>query len=155
MGEVLFYHLTRTPLEDAAPPLLEKCLERGWKVVVRAGSPERAEALNRHLWTWRDEAFLPHGGPGDPDPARQPIYLTAGPETPNAPEALMLVDGANADPAELGAYVRALILFDGHDEIALTAARGAWKGVIGAGLKAIYWAQTDGGGWAKKAESGA
>lgn len=155
MAEVLFYHLTRTPLEDAAPPLLEKCLGRGWKVVLRAGSAERAEALNRHLWTWRDEAFLPHGGPGDADPARQPVYLTAGSETPNDPDILMLVDGAETDPAELDGYVRALILFDGHDESALAAARGAWKAVTAAGLKAVYWAQTDAGGWTKKAESGA
>ncbi|MEM8753025.1 MAG: DNA polymerase III subunit chi [Pseudomonadota bacterium] len=154
MGEVLFYHLTRTPLEQAAPPILEKCLERGWKVTLRAGSPERAEALNRHLWTYRDESFLPHGAAGDGDAERQPIYLTSTTETPNEPDILFLCDGAAADPTEMGGYLRALLMFDGHDEEALAAARSAWKAVTDTGLKAIYWAQTEQGGWTKKAESG-
>ena len=154
MGEALFYHLTRTPLEQAAPGILEKCLERGWKVTMRFGSSERLAALNRHLWTYRDESFLPHGAAGDGEAERQPIYLTAGDETPNAPDILFLVDGAEAKAEEMSGYVRALLMFDGHDEDAVSAARGAWKSVSDAGLKAIYWAQTDAGGWAKKAESG-
>ena len=43
------------------PPLLEKSLERGWRVVVQAGSQERVEALDAHLWTYREDSFLPHG----------------------------------------------------------------------------------------------
>ncbi len=154
MGEVLFYHLTRTPLEAAAPPILEKCLERGWKVTLRTGTMERAEALNRHLWTYREDSFLPHGMATDGEAARQPVYLTAGDETPNAPDILFLCDGAEARPEEMGRYLRALLMFDGHDETALGEARAAWKAVTTAGLKAIYWAQTDAGGWTKKAESG-
>lgn len=153
MGEVLFYHLTQTPLENAAPGVLEKCLERGWKVALRTGSVERAEALNRHFWTYRDDAFLPHGMAQDGEAARQPIYLTAGQEAPNEPDILFLTDGARADPSEMSGYVRALVMFDGHDEEALAQARGAWKAVTDAGLKAIYWAQTDTGGWTKKSES--
>ncbi|WP_340108761.1 DNA polymerase III subunit chi [Pikeienuella sp. HZG-20] len=153
MAEVLFYHLTRRTLESVVPGLLEKCLERNWKVLLRAGSPERAAALNRHLWTYQEDGFLPHGGPDDGEAARQPIYLTAGPEAPNAPDVVMLVDGAAADPAELAGYVRALLLFDGHDEEALGAARNAWRAVTAAGMKAVYWAETDAGGWTKKAES--
>lgn len=154
MGEVLFYHLTRTPLEAAAPPILEKCLERGWKVTLRAGSKERVEALNRHFWTFREDSFLPHGTAADGHAERQPIYLTAGNETPNAPDILFLCDGAEAKPDEMGGYLRALLMFDGHDEAAVAEARTAWKAVIDAGLKAIYWAQTDTGGWTKRAESG-
>ncbi len=154
MGEVLFYHLTARPLEQAAPQILEKCVERGWRVVVRAGSPERAEGLNRLLWTYRDDGFLPHGGPNDGHAAQQPIYLTAGPETPNNPDVLLLCDGAAAEPSEMGKYMRALLMFDGHDEQAVSAARTAWVAIKNANLKAVYWAQTDEGGWVKKAESG-
>lgn len=154
MAEILFYHLTRRPLEAAVPGLLEKCLERGWKVTLRAGSRECADALNRHLWIWREDGFLPHGGPDDGEAARQPVYLTAGTETPNSPDVLMLVDGAKATAAEVGGFTRALLLFDGHDDEALAAARGAWKTMTVAGLKAIYWAETESGGWTKKAEAG-
>ena len=33
MTEVLFYHLQNMSLESVLPPLLEKSLERGWRVV--------------------------------------------------------------------------------------------------------------------------
>ena len=40
MTEVLFYHLENQPVERVLPPLLEKSLERGWRVVVQAASEE-------------------------------------------------------------------------------------------------------------------
>jgi DNA polymerase-3 subunit chi len=152
VAEVLFYHLTETPLEAAIPPMLEASLKRGWAVVLRVGSPERAAALNAHLWTYRDDGFLPHGGPADGPPAAQPIYVTAGEEVPNAPHVLMLADGAGADLSEFQTMPRTCLLFDARDPDAVQAARVRWKEVTGAGLKAIYWKQ-DGGKWQKAAES--
>ena len=35
MGEIRFYHLTERPLERVLPVMLERSLERGWRVVVR------------------------------------------------------------------------------------------------------------------------
>src|SRR5262245_38283818 len=61
MTEILFYHLQRQPLERVLPTLIEKSLERGWRVVVQAAAEERIEALDAHLWTFRDDSFLPHG----------------------------------------------------------------------------------------------
>ena len=61
MTEVLFYHLQNRPVEQVLPALLEKSLERGWRVVVQSGSDERIEALDAHLWTYREDSFLPHG----------------------------------------------------------------------------------------------
>ena len=61
MTEILFYHLRGQTPEQVLPALLAKSLERGWRVVVQASSDERVEALDAHLWTWRDDAFLPHG----------------------------------------------------------------------------------------------
>ena len=61
MTEILFYHLQRQPLERVLPALLEKSLERGWRVVVQGSSEERLEALDAQLWTFRDDSFLPHG----------------------------------------------------------------------------------------------
>lgn len=154
MAEVLFYHLTARPLEWALPEMLEKSLARGWRAVVRAGSAERAEALNAHLWTWRDDAFLPHGTAADGPGAAQPVYLTAGDEVPNGAEVLFLVDGADEPPAGMARFARVALLFDGHDPAALEAARGQWKAVTAAGLPAVYWAQDEDGRWVRKAASG-
>src|SRR5205085_1362016 len=60
MTEVLFYHLQNMSLESVLPPLLEKSLERDWRVVVQSTSEERTEALDAYLWTYRDDSFLPH-----------------------------------------------------------------------------------------------
>src|SRR5262249_29143533 len=83
MTELLFYHLHRQPLEKVLPTLLEKSLERGWRVVVQAASPERVEALDAHLWTYSDDSFLPHGTTGEPQAPEQPILLTADSGNPN------------------------------------------------------------------------
>jgi DNA polymerase-3 subunit chi len=59
--EVLFYHLQAQPVERVLPVLLEKSLERGWRVVVQSPSEERVDALDAYLWTFQEDSFLPHG----------------------------------------------------------------------------------------------
>ena len=56
-----FYHLSRTTLEQAAAPLMAKCLEAGWRVLAVSPSAERRAALDAALWTYEDKSFLPHG----------------------------------------------------------------------------------------------
>ena len=77
MTEVLFYHLQNMSLESVLPPLLEKSLERGWRVVVQSTSQERTDALDAHLWTYRDDSFLPHATWRAGDAQDQPIVLAA------------------------------------------------------------------------------
>ena len=76
MTEVLFYHLQGQKLEGVLTPLIEKSLERGWRVAVQGNSEERLEALDSHLWTYRDDGFLPHGTWRDAEAAQQPVLLT-------------------------------------------------------------------------------
>ena len=147
MTEILFYHLTRQPLEKALPALLEKCLERKWNVVVQASTPERVSALDDALWTYSDESFLPHGSGADG--ADEPVWLTTADDNPNGAAVRALVDGAA--PPDLSPYARALILFDGHDQEALDAARGQWKTLKAAGHAVTYWKQGDDGRWRKEA----
>jgi len=125
VAEVLFYHLSESTLDDALPGLLERCLERGWRAVVQSGSQERRDALDAHLWTFRDDSFLAHGIDGDPQAADQPVMLTTGEGNANSAEIRFLVDGAS--PPELSAYRRAVFLFDGHDMAQVEAAREQWK----------------------------
>jgi DNA polymerase III subunit chi len=148
--DVLFYHLTATPLERSLPDLLERALARGWRVVVRCGTDAGLAAVDAMLWTYRDDAFLAHGTAAVGHGARQPVWLTLGRDNPNGATVLMLVEGARADPDELAGFERACILFDGHDPRALEAARADWRAVTAAGLPAKYWAQ-EGGRWVPKA----
>ncbi|MEM9012865.1 MAG: DNA polymerase III subunit chi [Pseudomonadota bacterium] len=152
MGEVLFYHLTQTPLERTLPELLERSVARDWRVVVRSGAAERLAALDTHLWTYREDSFLAHGTAEMGHAAAQPIYLTAGEEVPNAADILMLVDGARLRTEEVESFTRVVLLFDGHDEGIVGAARDDWRAVTASGAMATYWAQED-GRWIKRAES--
>ncbi|WP_186389289.1 MULTISPECIES: DNA polymerase III subunit chi [unclassified Stappia] len=149
MSEVLFYHLTRRPLEEVLPGLLETCLTRGWRCVVQTGSRERCEALDSWLWTYRDDAFLPHGTSADGHAAAQPIYLTDGEENPNGAVVRFLVD--RASPPDLTPYQRGVFLFDGQDPEAVADARRHWKAMKDAGHDITYWQQNEAGRWEKKA----
>lgn len=154
MGEVRFYHLTETPLEAALPVMLEACVERGWRALVRGADRGRLAALDAHLWSYRDDGFLPHGLCDEAHAVRQPVLLTDAAGNPNAAVALFLVDGAAVDLAEAAAMTRVSVLFDGHDGAAVESARKAWRALVGSGMTAAYWAQEPGGRWVRKAESG-
>lgn len=150
MTEVLFYHLQRQPLERVLPALLEKSLERGWRVVVQAASDERIDALDALLWTYRDDTFLPHGTAREQEVAEQPVLLTTGDDNPNGASVRFLIDGA-AVPTDAGSYERIVLLFDGEDEEAVAAARARWGEAKAQGFAVTYWQPDEQGRWVKKA----
>jgi DNA polymerase-3 subunit chi len=148
--DILFYHLQNQPLEAVLPNLVEKSRERGWQAAIQAASEERLQALDDHLWTFRDDSFLPHGTDREPDAASQPVVLTLRDTNPNAAAIRFLVEGADL-PSDAGDYQRICVLFDGTDQDALLRAREQWKAAKAAGHAVAYWQQDDGGRWLKKA----
>lgn len=148
----MFYHLTRGPLENTLPVLLERSLERGWRVVVRGTDAGRMDWLDQRLWLGDEEGFLPHGLAGGPHDAMQPVLLTLRDDMPNEPACLMAVDGAEVAAEEVARLERVCIFFDGNDAAATEAARGQWRALTGAGCKAEYWSEAS-GRWEKKAEA--
>ena len=152
MGAGYIYHLTQRPLEATLPLLLEKSLAAGWRVAVRGTDPGRMDWLDQRLWMGPEDGFLPHGQAGGKHDALQPVLLTVQEALPNDPACLMAVDGAQVAPEEVNRLERVCILFDGHDGMALDAARGQWRALTGAGCKAQYWSE-ESGRWEKKAEA--
>ena len=150
MTEVVFYQLKGQPLEAVLPALLQKSLERGWRVIVQAASEERIEALDSHLWTWRDDAFLPHGTWRESEAAEQPILLTLGEHNPNGATVRFLVEGA-AMPADPAAYQRLVLLFDGNDPEALERARRDWSASKTNGFQVTFWVADENGRWQQQA----
>lgn len=147
MTEMLFYHLEKVSLEHVLPNLLDKCLERGWRVVVQASSQERVDALNLMLWTYQEQSFLPHGTASDGNSQHQPIFLTDKDENPNQATVRFYVDAAKIN--EVSDYNRVIYLFDGNDNQALQQAREQWKAAKQAGHDITYWQQNDQGRWEK------
>lgn len=148
MADVLFYHLTESRLEEALPPLLEKSIERGWRVVVQTGSEERRDALDAHLWTYRDAGFLPHGCDTARHAERQPVVLSVTDANPNEATVRFVVDGASA--SGIDGYDRLVFMFDGYDRQQVEAARGQWKRLKEEGHALTYWQQTADRRWERK-----
>jgi DNA polymerase-3 subunit chi len=149
MTEVLFYHLQNMTVENVLPPLLEKSLERGWRVVVQSTSPERADALDAHLWTYRDDSFLPHATWRVSDAADQPIVLAVEEDNPNGANVRFLVDSA-ALPQDAQSYERMVLLFNGDDPDALALARSAWTDCKTKGFDVTYWQADERGRWQRR-----
>lgn len=149
MTEVLFYHLENRPLESVLPVLLERSLERGWRVVVHTPLEDRVDALDGHLWTFRDDSFLPHGTFREATAADQPVLLTVSGDNPNGAAVRILVDGAPI-PDNAADYQRVVVMFDGGDDGAVAAARQAWQAVKARGFDATYWRAGDDGRWQRR-----
>jgi DNA polymerase-3 subunit chi len=150
MTEILFYHLHRQPLERVLPMLLEKSLERGWRVVVQGASEERIDALDAQLWTYRDDSFLPHGTWRDGDAQHHPILLTVNDDNPNSAAVRFLIEGAPV-PDDAASYQRIVLLFDGDDPDAVETARARWSAAKTGGFDVTYWQTDEHGRWQRKA----
>jgi len=143
-AEWWFYHIEQGSIDAAIAPLIEKCLERKWRVIV-VGHEETVERLDRTLWTWKDESFLPHGRARG-DAANQPVLLTTEPVAPNGAKVAVLLDGSEAN-SEM--FDRVMVVFDGQDETARAKARQQFKSALDTGGNARYF-QQDRGGWTEK-----
>jgi DNA polymerase III subunit chi len=119
-------------------------------VVVQGSSDERIDGLDAHLWTWRDDAFLPHGTWREAEAAEQPILLTVNDDNPNGAGVRFLVEGAGM-PGNAASYQRLVLLFDGQDPEAVETARARWGEAKSAGFDVTYWQADDRGRWQRQA----
>ena len=137
-----FYHIEHTSVDAAIAPLIEKCLERKWRVLV-VGHEETLERLDRALWTFREDSFLPHGRAAK-DAAKQPVLLSTEPAPVNGAKVALLLDGSDADAAS---FERCMVVFDGGDETARAKARQQFKAASDGGATARYFQQERSGAW--------
>ena len=133
-----FYHLTGTPLEKVLPRICERVVEGGGKLLVVAEAA-LLEQLDRMLWTYSADSFLPHGREG----AAQPILLAEAPEPANGAANLALADGRWREEA-LG-FERTFYFFDSAH---LDEARGVWRTLKDKPeVERRYWKQQESGRW--------
>lgn len=145
MPEIFFYHLEKTPLQQALPDLLEKVVQRGWRAYVHGHEDDKIEALNAHLWAYRADSFLAHGIEGDDLAVRQPVLLGTSGDMVNAPQCYVSV--SPVDLPDVSATERCLIVFEGQDDDHLMWARATWKRLKGEGASPAYWKQNEHGRW--------
>lgn len=150
MGKAIFYHLTRSTMEETLRTLLPRAVGQGWPVFVRGSDPARLARLDEALWLHPEDSFLPHGLEGGPHDARQPVLLGQG-RLPTGARVLTLIDGAGVDAAEVPGLERLWVIFDSADEAEMTGARALWREVTAMGIDAEYWSE-ESGRWAMKQE---
>ena len=93
---------------------------------------------------------MPHGSTADGHAARQPIWLTANADRPNAPHVSFFLDGA--EPDALDGLERAIVMFDGNLPDSVAQARDWWRSMTSDGHAVSYWRQDEGGRWRNMAE---
>ncbi len=143
--DIRFYHLTRQPLQQALPSLVEKIHGIGHRLVVRLPDKAAVKAMNEALWTHNPKSFIPHGGPQDPAPERQPVYLTDENVNPGGAKVLLQAEGTDWDaPQDFEIFC---LMFSGHREDIVQAARAKWKLWKDAGYTLSYYQQNERGGW--------
>ena len=134
-----FYHLTSRPAEAVLPRLLERVRQDGARALVLARDEAFLTHLDRALWTYAPDSFLPHGRVDD-RAGDQPILLSDKVDAPNGATRLMIADGHWPDPTPEG-FERIFFLFDASQ---IEAARAAWRGISG---ERHYWKQDERGRW--------
>jgi DNA polymerase-3 subunit chi len=140
--QVDFYHLTAAPLDRVLPRVAERVLAEGGRLLIVADEA-RLPALDRLLWAYRPDSFLPHACAGGENDAAQPILLSPQPETANRAGNIALADGIWRDAAL--AFDRVFHFFD---EERIVEARQAWKALAEReGVERRYWKQSESGGW--------
>ena len=139
--QVDFYHLTRQPLERVLPRLAERVVAGAGRLLIVSADADQRAALDRLLWDYAPESFLPHAQAGAMDDAAQPVLIAPDPAPTNGARHLLIADGVWREEA-LG-FDRAFHLFD---EAAIAAARAAWRGLADrAGVERRYWRQGEKG----------
>ncbi len=135
--KVDFYYLTRTPLERALPAIAERVLASGERLEILADDANMLGRLDRSLWDYRPDSFLPHGREGD-----QPVLLTCPSERQPSYANIAFADGIWRDAPE--GCTRVFYFFDGDT---LNNARAAWRALEPDKIERRYWKQTDEGRW--------
>ena len=151
MTEIRFYHLQRQSVEQALPALLKKALDGGHKIMVHGRDSKHISNLDKHLWTYHPDSFLPHGTENDPDPERQPILLTTQTSAPN--QASVRIELAELDAENPGSESLICLMFEDWDEKTKASARDAWKALKDKDgqYSLSYWQQSESSGWEQKA----
>ena len=143
-----FYHLEHASVEAVLPQLLEKTRSKGWQALVKM-SDTRLPDLDKYLWTYRDDSFLPHGRDDEPMSDRHPIRLSSTAERSDGAECIFLLDQTEIDLSD--SVERCIVIIEGQKADSVTFERGRWKRLKDTNASMSYWQQNDRGEWQKKA----
>jgi DNA polymerase-3 subunit chi len=144
--EVNFYQAAEGNLIPLIIRLLEKVFASGMRCIFHSPLEERIRVIDKTLWTFSTNSFIPHGDGSLGFCDRQPMYLTSGIENPNGASILMLVD--TFEHKKLNNFKKALLIFEEEERV--TEAKRLCEALKNNGENVNYWEQIQ-KGWKKQA----
>lgn len=137
--KVDFYQLSQ-PIERVLPRIAERVIADGGRLLVVAEDETARAAIDRALWAYDAESFLPHAQAGQGDDTGQPALISATTDAVNGARNIALADGQWREAAL--AFDRAFYFFD---DATIDGARASWRTLSKAeGVEARFWRQEDG-----------
>ena len=131
---IRFYELASAKFQ--ADPLLlvaklaEKAFETQASCVILAADEEQAMAIDDKLWSYIDDAFLPHQIAGQDDDDECPVLIV--PPAFACPIRDVTINLRSISPAQFGARLLEVIPLD---EVDKNVARARFKAFVAAGMK--------------------
>ncbi len=120
----------RAPLEQAAARLAAAHHQAGRRVLILAADPAQAELMDRALWSYDQNSFLPHAQAGGPDQAEEPILIATDLANPNQAPVLIAATPMAELPDGFAHFVQLLPL---NDEDGLQKCRECYRALNEAG----------------------
>jgi DNA polymerase-3 subunit chi len=145
--EASFYQTTEGNVVAATVRLLEKIYASGNRCLFYSPLEERVKMIDKTLWTFSNNAFIPHGDKSFGFQDRQPIYLATDIGNPNNATVLVLVDTFDYKNWNSN-FEKVIFIFEGQSNIELAK-------VVSDDLQknqenVNYWEQSA-GGWKRVA----
>jgi DNA polymerase-3 subunit chi len=112
MTQVDFYVLSGGDRFGFTCRLADKAYAQGRRVYIHTGSDAELHYLDRLLWTFRDQTFVPHGPAAAADPTVTPVLLGCG-EAPEQ-EHDVLINLAPLVPSFFGRFQRVAEIVDSN-----------------------------------------
>lgn len=144
--EFAIYQSISGNLTSVVVKLLEKIYLSGNKAVFFSPITERVDIINKTLWTYSTNAFIPHGDKRMGFEDQQPIYFTDVLKNPNKATILMLVDTFDLTNKEYENFEKIMLIFE--DISKTDEVKKIYLSLKDNGKNVNYWKQSP-KGWEK------
>ena len=143
--ELNFYHVMNGNLVPSVAKLLEKVYDSGKKSVFFSPLEDRVKIVDKTLWTFSKNAFIPHGDKSLGFSELQSVYLTSEIENPNKATVLVMTDDFDYKSWNQD-FERVICIFE--DDNSAEVAQSMFSDLKNQGENVKYWKQSQ-KGWEK------
>jgi DNA polymerase-3 subunit chi len=141
LTEFVLYETETGALQPVAMGLLEKGYASGNRCIFYSPLEERVKVIDKTLWTFSTNAFVPHGDRSVGFCEQQPIYMTNIVENPNEAKILMIMDSYDYQIWNAYQFDRIMLLWEQNDNVA-DAVNNLRQDLQKNLKKVVYWRQS-------------